>query len=244
VRKRIKLNIIILPFKIIVVFNIKKMANSSTLPGKVQDASPGLIGFDIDETVTTSMANQLRSQGYAFCCRYLSLGDGEESGDLSNSEALTILNAGLALVAVQHVPDSGWEPTAELGTTYGTNAASNALSIGLPEGINIWCDLEGVASGTSAANVTDYCQAWYAAVFEAGYIPGLYVGANAILTGVQLNALSFQHYWKSMSTVPQIPVRGYQLFQGLTVSNNGLSVDPDMTQNDNLGGTVIWLSPA
>ena len=184
------------------------------------------------------------TNGYDFCVRYLSRNIGQVAPNLTNAEAIDILNAGLALTAVQHVSNPGWAPTADLGTTYGANAALNAASVGLPGGINIWCDLEGVASNTPSATVIQYCHAWYTAVFNAGYIPGLYVGYNTCLTATQLYDLPFQHYWRSNSKVPDIPTRGYQLVQNSqTVDNTtGLQIDPDKTQNDNLGGAVLWLS--
>lgn len=216
----------------------------STLPGVVMPAAPGLKGFDTNTVLSLSTAQQFVNDGYAFCARYLSRNSSQGSGDLSAAEATNILNAGLSLIAVQHVAAEGWVPTAALGTQYGTNAAANAASVGLPKGMNIWCDLEGVAAGTSAQTVIDYCQAWYAAASAGGYVPGLYVGANAILTGDQLYYnLSFQHYWKSLSRVPDITVRGYQLVQSATTTVNGVSIDGDTTQTDNSGGNVLWLAP-
>lgn len=215
----------------------------TTLPGTVQAAPPGLKGFDSAGIVSSSTAQAFASSGYSFCVRYLSRGTQQASGDLSAAEATTILNAGLALMAVQHVRTPGWVPSASMGAQDGTNGANNAKSIGLPAGINIWCDLEGVATGTPAQAVIDYCQAWYNAVKIAGYVPGLYVGAGAVLTGDQLYyKLSFQHYWKSMSNVPMVTKRGYQLIQSAqTTGPNNFPIDPDTTQTDNLGGTVIWL---
>lgn len=215
---------------------------ASTLPGTVKSAAPGLKGFDTNTIVTAQVASQFKSQGYSFCARYLSRGTSQGTNDLTNSEAAVILNAGLALIAVQHVAAEGWVPSASLGTTNGTNAANNAASVGLPHGMNIWCDLEGVAAGTTAQTVTDYCQAWYTAVANAGYVPGLYVGANCILNGTQLYSLSYQHYWKSLSNVPMVATRGYQLTQGAQTTVNGIGIDSDTTQNDNLGGAVLWLS--
>lgn len=220
------------------------MPTTPTLPGTVAAAAPGLKGFDADSVISAATAQEFAQQGYAFCARYLSLGQGQASGDLSNSEATNILNGGLALIAVQHVPYQGWVPSASLGTEYGTNAASNAASIGLKQGMNIWCDLEGIASGTSSSVVIDYCQAWYNAVEAAGYIPGLYVGANCILNSEQLyDDLSFQHYWQSLSNVPMVATRGYQLVQSEGGTVNGIGIDNDITQTDNLGGNVLWLSP-
>jgi hypothetical protein len=217
------------------------MTQSVTLPGTIQPASPGLTGFDADTAISADTAAAFADNGFAFCARYLSRGEGQAQGDLSKAEAIGILNAGLALIAVQHVPGLGWHPNGGLGTTYGNNAAGNAASIGLPAGMNIWCDLEGIAPETPAQNVIDYCQAWYNAVSNAGYIPGLYVGANCILNGTQLYDLSFQHYWQSLSNVPLIPNRGYQLVQHGTTEKFGISIDTDTTENDEEGGAVIWL---
>jgi hypothetical protein len=179
--------------------------------------------------------------GYRFCLRYLSLTT-ETSGDLGAQEASDILNAGLALMPVQHVLDPGWNPTQALGQEFGQNAAANAQQVGFPAGVNLWCDLEGAAPATDAQDVIDYCRAWYQAVNSAGYVPGLYVGAEAVLSGQQLYDLPFQHYWRSASIVPSIPTRGYQILQLLTSIPVGeMQIDLDFTQNDSEGGQPLWL---
>lgn len=213
------------------------------LSGTVKSAPSGALGFDSDTTLTRSVAQQFLEQGYTFCVRYLSLGAGEQAGDLSPEEAQDILSAGLALMAVQHVRDPGWSPTATLGQQDGTNTANNAQSVGLPDRVNVWCDLEGVGGTTPAQNVIEYCNAWYTAVSAAGYVPGLYVGSNAILNGQQLyQDLLFEHYWQSCSEVPAIPVRGYQIIQTLVPQPvNGIGIDQDTTQTDNEGGQAQWL---
>ncbi len=213
------------------------------LPGTIQSAAPNLKGFDTNTVLTAQKAAAFKEAGYSFCLRYLSRGNGQQSGDLTYAEAEAILDAGLALGAVQHVMSAGWSPTAQLGSEYGTNAAGNAASIGLPKGMNLWCDLEGIKTGTSTQAVIDYANAWYEAVVAGGYIPGIYVGANCILTGNQLyQNLKFQHYWKSLSTVPDIPNRGYQMIQGYVKDPvNGIYIDSDVTQDDHQGGAVLWL---
>ena len=214
----------------------------TTLSASVQQAAAGLSGFDADSKISANTAKQFYNLGYRFCLRYLSLQTTEQQGDLTNEEAADILQSGLALMAVQHVLDPGWSPTATLGTTFGQNAAQNAKSIGLAAGINIWCDLEGVKSDTESVSVIDYCNAWIDAVSDAGYIPGLYVGANNGLTDLELNqTLKFNHYWKSMSNVPNVTSRGYQLVQSASGPVNGVSIDADKTQTDNEGGLPYWL---
>jgi len=137
------------------------------------------------------------------------------------------------------LPDSN----GSLGSEDGQNAATNAQAVGLPGGMNIWCDLEGVKPGTPSDDVTDYCNNWYDAVNEAGYVPGLYVGDSAILTGEQLyQNLKFAHYWKSQSEVPTVAKRGYQMIQFFpSVMVNGVGIDVDMIQKDQEGGVPLWL---
>jgi hypothetical protein len=140
---------------------------------------------------------------------------------------------------VQHVSPEGWVATAQLGKTYGTNAASNAQQVGLPAGMNIWLDLEGVSKKSSHQDVIDYCNAWFNQVDGAGYLSGVYVGADATLTSEELFLnLKTRHYWRSGSTVPPIAHRGYQLIQHI-----GTALDTNVTQTDDLGGTVMWLAP-
>lgn len=216
------------------------------LAGTVQSAPAGSAGFDSDTVLSADTAHQFASQGYRFCLRYLSRSGAESAGDLTTQEATDILNAGLALMGVQHVRAPGWMPSADLGSQDGAAAASHAQAIGFPPGVNVWCDLEGVSSAAAAADVIGYCNAWYAAVALAAYVPGLYVGASAGLTGEQLyDNLAFEHYWQSASSVPMVASRGYQMVQTLQPGTvNDISIDHDMTQTDHLGGQVQWLAPA
>jgi len=214
------------------------------LPGTVQPASAGLTGFDVNQVLSAAQASAIKNAGYDFCIRYIPRPGNSPAGNLSNAEAVNILNAGLALMAVQHVSLPGWAPTAALGTANGTTAAQYASqTVGLPAGVNIWCDLEEVATGTTAANVIAYCQAWYAAVSAAGYVPGLYVGWNVVLNSSQLyNNLSFKHYWEAYNADLPVATRGYQLKQHTQVMVSGIEIDPNTTYTDNLGGTALWLS--
>ena len=215
-----------------------------TLPGTIQSAATGLKGFDTFGTVDANTATAAVAAGYTFCIRYLSLGSTQ--GLLSYNEALGILNAGLALSVVQQAQTPmEWIASAEMGTSLGTNAANNAKSIGLPGGMVVWCDLETPATEAGSQGVIDLCQAWYAAVKAGGYVPGLYVGAGCLLDGDQLYDLSFQHYWKSnSSSTPIVSTRGFQMVQYYNnpyLTINTVPIDVDTTNNDNKGGTVLWL---
>lgn len=217
-----------------------------SLAGTVQSAPAGSAGFDSDTVLSANTALQFAGQGYSFCVRYLSRSGAESTGDLSTQEATDILGAGLALMGVQHVRAVGWMPTADLGSQDGAAAASHAQAIGFPVGVNVWCDLEGISTSAAVADIIGYCNAWYAAVALAAYVPGLYVGTSIELTGEQLyDSLPFEHYWKSASNVPVVASRGYQMVQTLQSGTvNDVGIDHDVTQTDSLGGQVQWLAPA
>jgi hypothetical protein len=186
-----------------------------------------------------------KARGFSFCLRYVSRGEREKANDLQEGEARTILNAGLALMPVQHVARAGWSPTKRLGTIYGRNAAVHVGQIGFPPGVNVWLDLEGVKNSTSHATVIDYCNAWIAEVASAGFVPGVYIGARAILTGEEIFwRLQAKHFWKSGSRVPDIPHRGYQLIQKIIRNDkiNGTDIDRNLTVNDNFGQSVLWFA--
>ncbi len=217
---------------------------ASVLPGSTEKSPSGATGFDTDTALSASAAQAFVQNGFTFVIRYLSLGASEDEGDLSTAEAQNILNSGLALMAVQHVDYPGWTPSETLGGQYGANAAANAQEVGLPGGMNIWLDLEGVADGVSSSDVIAYCNAWFAAVAGAGYLPGLYVGADAILNSRELYYdLNVEYYWQSGSEVPPVDVRGYCMAQ--TISDayeiDGCAYDRDVIQADSMESTPVWL---
>jgi hypothetical protein len=222
------------------------MSGATTLAGTVAAAAPGAQGFDADTVIVPATANALVASGFRFAVRYLSRTEPQNPSDLCGDEAQAILDAGLALMAVQHCPLPGWAPTAALGQTYGQAAARNAASIGLPAGLGLWLDLEGVAGWATAADTIAYCNAWAGAAEDLGFLPGLYVGANQPLSGDELYwRLRVKHYWKSASSVPEVPYRGYQMVQALAPSPvDGIAIDRDLILADNFGGLPMWLTAA
>jgi hypothetical protein len=216
----------------------------AALAGTVQSASSGLVGFDTDTKLDLTTAKLFRQSGYSFCLRYISL-DNENSADLDHDEAQAILEAGLALMPVQHVRYAGWTPTASSGTETGKTAADNAIHVGFPSKVNVWLDLEGINPNATADAVVAYCNSWYEAVAQVGYLPGLYVGANSVLDGQQLyRDLKFQHYWHSLSLVPNVAVRGYQMIQSDGGTVHGVGIDKNLTQAGADHGQVQWLVQA
>ena len=221
-----------------------------TLPGHVFTAPDGVRGFDTAETVSPSAATAFRQQGYRFCVRYVRR-DKPHASALSVKEAKYLLAAGIGLMLVQYVEsESAWIPSTAKGTTNGGVAASEAAKLGVPWGVTVWCDLEGVAPSTSAQKVIDYSNRWHAAVSSAGYVPGLYVGYRAGLSPTQLyRSLRFTHYWGAFNlNSDQYPaVRGIQMKQSLrrktdSVPNSGNDFQIDRISADALGGRPTLLA--
>jgi Domain of unknown function (DUF1906) len=223
------------------------------LSGHTQKAPSGSKGFDTTEVLTLKKAKKFKADGYVFCARYISRfsTDREISdGDLTRREANDILDAGLGLMAVQHVGLTGWQPTGSLGIANGNHAVNNAIFSGLPPGINIWLDLEDALTGVENAglagsDVIRYCNNWFDRVSSAGYIPGIYVGFDAVLDSNQLfHSLKFEHYWKAPGNIPDIAVRGYQMIQPdgeIDITVNDINIDVNIVNADRLGGQALWL---
>jgi hypothetical protein len=221
-----------------------------TLPGHVFTAPDGVRGFDTAESVTPSAAAAFRRDGYKFCVRYVRR-DKPHASALSAKEAKYLLAAGIGLMLVQYVEsETAWIPGAAKGTTNGGIAGSEAAKLGVPWGVTVWCDLEGVEPGTPTQKVIDYCNHWHAAVSSAGYVPGLYVGYHAGLTPTQLyRSLRFTHYWGAynLNSDRYPAVRGLQMRQSRrrprdSVPNSGIDFQVDKISADALGGRPTLLA--
>jgi hypothetical protein len=223
------------------------------LPGNVFMAPGGIHGFDHNARLSPAEAKGSFQQGYRFCLRYLSRTDegraanaAKGAPDLAADEAADILNAGLALMAVQHFAGEDWQPSGDLGMEYGQNAARYASAAGLPQGVNVWVDLEAVAANTDPNDVIAYCNNWFSALNAQGFRGGVYVGNSPGRTSQQLFwNLATKHYWRGPdidTSIPDIDRRGYQLFQHLDKLPNGDEFDRNLTNVDNYGECVYWLS--
>ena len=204
-------------------------------------APPGVLGFDCDVALTDT-ASAFVAQGFRFVVRSMSRGTSQAAGDLSAGEVAAILGAGLALMAVQHVEASGWVPSEQLGANDGDTVAANAIAIGLPRGISLWLDLEGVAKA-GAAGIVAHCNAWFAAVQRYGFRPGVHVGANSGLTADQLGYdVKCHYFWQSGSDAPAFSGFGYCMVQNVGDSFNiaGVAYDRNVIQANNYGMTPYW----
>ena len=221
-----------------------------SLPGHVFTAPDGVRGFDTAETITPRAAGAMRAHGYRFCVRYVRR-DKLHASALSAAEARSLLSNGIGIMLVQYVEsESSWNPTRVKGTANGRTAANEAAKLGVPWGVTVWCDLEGVAPRTSSSKVIDYCNNWHLSVASAGYVPGLYVGYHAGLNAAQLyRSLRFSHYWSAYNlNADQAPaVRGVQMRQAQrrrsdSVPAAGFDFQVDTIRADALGGRPTLLA--
>ena len=211
------------------------------MKGTVKEAVEGAQGFDTAAPLSASTCAALVDAGMQFVIRYVSRLE-PESRDLSRVELQTILDAGLALMVAQHVRKPGWTPSVALGAADGHRAVENTHAAGVPSGVCLWCDLEGI-DGTSGGTIA-YANAWTKAVQAGGYDPGVYVGFGVPLTGQQLyKNLIVRRYWRSFSRVPDVMTRGYQMVQKGERRVAGVRVDPDVIQTDHKGDRPVWLEP-
>jgi hypothetical protein len=219
---------------------------AASVPGvRAEPAEAGMHGFDANTKLTATTAKALKEAGFKFAIRYLSRKAKPPAKDLSADELDIILDAGLAVMAVQHTAPSGWTPSDTLGVECGGNAAAHARAIGLPEQSSVWLDLEGIAAGTPASTVIAYCNAWFKEVESAGYTTGVYVGANCILSADELYLnLKTKHYWKSGSDVPDIPHRGYCMVQHIVPDDKigGVAIDRNVTFVDAFGSAPMLVT--
>lgn len=219
-------------------------AQSCGLRGSAGSAHDQALGFDTHTVITRKTAEAFAGQGYTFCLRYVSRGSVGRQGDLTAGEAADILAAGLALMPVQQPADAGWLPTAARGNIYGRNAAAAARAIGIPAGVTVWLDLDGVASDSTEQDVLEYCASWYEAVEAAGYLPGLYVGERCGLDDAEPGAVPFQCFWKSPGKAAVIPVGASQMFQSpMDAKVNGMAIDVDQIKLAGKGPAPCWLGP-
>lgn len=163
----------------------------------VQSAPRNLRGFDCNAPISHDVARQFMQHGYRFAIRYVPRVK-QSVIDLTSSEVSDLLLAGLGVMPVQHVEPEGWTPSLTKGQDYGQMAAESATKCGIAPTTSLWLDVEGIQLGTAPSVVIQYCNAWYDAVAQGGFTPGIYVGWRCVLTPDQLyRRLKFTRYWSA-----------------------------------------------
>jgi hypothetical protein len=142
-------------------------------------------------------------------------------------------------VTVQEVTDQvsvgiAFSPVAYAMQLDGTHAVQRLRDLGIPNGVTVWCDIEG--TDLYAAEIISRVNVWANTLQTAGYEAGMYVGAGCPLTPNQLTNLAVTRYWHSCSRALE-PSRGYCMVQLRPddVFVAGVKVDVDVVQVDYYG---------
>jgi hypothetical protein len=151
--------------------------------------------------------------------------------------------AGLFVTLVTFSRRAGWggtSPSRELGQADGATDVRHLLDLEAPSGVTAWTDLEGCPG--NAADTGDWCNARGEVQRQAGWDPGLYVGAVQPMNGIQLGLLVQNRYWQSLSRLVTAssppgyvvePAPGWCMRQlPRTRTLCGVEVDVDVTQYD------------
>lgn len=181
----------------------------------IRTLEAGARGIDCNTELTAGTVRAIADHGYQFVLRYVPRVT-TRHGDLTASELDLIRDAGLGVMAVQHVEPGEWYPTGLKGIVYGTTAAKRCLTLGVARGTSVWCDLESVAKDAAPVDVIAFCNQWEKPVKDAGYRPGLYVGWQCGLSPKDLYyKLRVANYWSAYNlNADEFPaVRGVQMRQ-------------------------------
>lgn len=200
----------------------------------VQPATPGVSGVDTVARITYEQAQALYAAGYKFAVRYL--------GHVSMAEVIDITSAKMALLFVAgYSRRPGWAPTAEVGALDGNQAVEHLKELSAV-GTSTYVDFEGPKPDKAGCLL--YGNAAAHAIQQSNTPAGVYVGYGLPLSSIELYwSLSFTGYWKSLSKVPDVAVRGYQMIQHTPANQRvcGVEVDINTIQADNKGNVPQWL---
>ena len=109
-------------------------------------------------------------------------------------------------------------------------------------GTSVYVDFESPESDRLGCLL--YGNAAAHAIKQGGSPPGVYVGWGLPFSSSELYwSLAFTGYWKSLSDVPDVAVRGYQMIQHGPANQLvcGVTVDIDTIQADQKGNVPQWL---
>jgi hypothetical protein len=190
----------------------------------------GTKGADTVLTLSYMQAKALYDAGFRYVARYVV--------GLSKTELADILRAGLAVSFISYA--DSFDPSDEI-------AALQRL--GIPKGVVVWFDVEGV--NDDPVTLKKRINTWANAVKAAGYIPGLYVGAGALLTSAELFSLAVVRYFHGCSRVVDRtgeeagPSCGWCCYQcACQVERAGVMVDVSFVYQDYKGRAVPMVMAA
>lgn len=207
---------------------------------RLYTAQVGDKAFDHFGDLTPTQAHVLKADGFAGCFTYVN--------GLTAEQLQIRLDAGFWVAFVLEGLARSTMPTRELGGKMATNASALLRSLGVPQGVCVFSDLEtesGLGGPTGWKNF-----GWGAAdaTLAAGDVSGAYVAEGIGLSSSELMAMPVRRYWKGAARVTDAsgqlaePSRGWCCIQALPIDyahSSGVRIDYDLLTQDRLGGNVI-----
>ncbi len=199
----------------------------------------GAVGFDILQPLTPTILAALNDfkipdtqTGFAFYARYLE--------NTTPQELAAILDTGRGVVLVGESRANGWIPSAGAGSADGMREVSRARTLLVPDGTQLWCDLEEPSQYSTPAMLSDYAGAQCDIINRSHFVPSAYIGSGLNASSSELYQLPYKGYWHSLSEVQNVAVVGtmmLQLFPTVTLplSTGPLGVDINIVQQDKHG---------
>jgi hypothetical protein len=205
---------------------------------------PDALLFDTDSPCSLGQLLALKAVGFQGGVRTVTVDAAPDPTDVTAQEVQAFMAAGLGLMLYQRPRAPGWIPSAALGRTDAAVFVAKAARAGYLAGGSTWDDLEGIGAG--AAATVAYANEKAEGLKAGKYAPGAYVGDDVPLTGDELfRELLVAAYWRSVSDVPDVAVRGYALVQvAEDVSVAGTVVDVSVARADEFGGRPYWMRNA
>jgi hypothetical protein len=209
--------------------------------------APVCLAVDLLEPLTPSAITAIKSVGARVAFRY--------ANNLRLSELVMATDAGLGIGIVGESRPPGWNPTQATGQQDANVFLDRVHGVlALPTGLTLFDDIETPNSAADSNDLIAHVDNCSLALAQAGDIPGVYVGADALLSSYEWGVRPNIHaYWKAASLIvdrngflvePQ--PRGWQIIQALPLdmelSAAGPQVDIDLIQQDRRGSSpkVVW----
>lgn len=148
---------------------------------RTEIAEVGARGVDTVVSLDAPKSKTLKGAGIDFAMQYL--------GTVSPSGIDAILNAGLAFMPITYA-----------NRYNGPQAVTQLKTLALPVGCTVWLDVEDEME-VPITELKSKINNWATAILNAGYMPGMYVGAGVPLTSLELYQLKVVRYWHSVSRV-------------------------------------------
>jgi len=163
-------------------------------------------------------------------------GVGQYLGSVTAAGVQAITDAGLGFVPYTYA--DAWD---------GPKTVAELVALGVPKGVVVVLDVEGLAATLGAAYVIGRINAWAEALSAAAFVPALYVGAGCLLSSDELEALAVFRYGKGMSRLVDRngelaePSSGWAFVQAYPSGQcGGVLVDFNIVGTDYKRRPLIW----